>query len=76
MSISFEQVEVVYIFRYFHLHLQKSIKNKEEERSGTTGTSVSQKDLQRMGETNKQKKRHWKGEVRNANWKRGPYWKS
>ena len=41
-------VVVVYIFRYFRLYLQKSIKNnKEEGRSGTTGTGVSQKDLQR-----------------------------
>ena len=45
---SFSVVVVVYIFRYFRLYLQKSIKkNKEEGRSGTTGTGVSQKDLQR-----------------------------
>ena len=30
-------------------------KNKEEGRSGTTGTGVSQKDLQRGAETNKQR---------------------
>ena len=47
-------IVVVYIFHYFHLYLQKPIKNKEEGRSGTTGTDVSQKDLQR-GETNKLK---------------------
>ena len=40
-------VVVVCIFRYLHLYLQKSIKKKEEGRSGTTGTGVSQKDLQR-----------------------------
>ena len=40
---------VVYIFRYFHLYLQKSIneKNKEKESSGTTETGSSQNDLQR-----------------------------
>ena len=39
---------MVYIFRYFRLYLQRSIKKNEEEgRSGTTGTGVSQKDLQR-----------------------------
>ena len=40
-------------------------KNKEEGRSGTTGTGVSQKDLQR-GAKRTNKKCHWKGEARNA----------
>ena len=47
-------VVVVCIFYYFHLYLQKSIK-KEEGRSGTTGTGVSQKDQQRGAKRTKKK---------------------
>ena len=55
-------VVVVCIFHYFRLYLQKSIKIQKEEKSGTTGTGVSQKDLQR-GQNEQTKKCHLKGEA-------------
>ena len=45
-------VVVVCIFRYYIYIYKSQLKNKEEGRSGTTWTGVSQKDLQR-GERNK-----------------------
>ena len=45
-------VVVVCIFRYYIYIYKSQLKNKEEGRSGTTWTGVSEKDLQR-GERNK-----------------------
>ena len=45
-------VVVVCIFRYYIYIYKSQLKNKEEGRSGTTWTGVSQKDPQK-GETNK-----------------------
>ena len=64
---------VVYIFRYYHLYLQKPIKtneniSKEEGRSGTTGIGVSQSPCRKAERINKEiiKICHWKGEARIA----------
>ena len=52
-------VEVIYIFRHFHHYIftEFNKNNNEEERSsGTTGTGVSQKDLQISEKTKEEEK--------------------
>ena len=51
-------VVVVYIFRHFNHYIFTELKNNDEEKisSGTTGTGVSQKDLQISEKTKEEEK--------------------